>query len=149
MQGFLPKSNYPCSRPAEIDIAHWLKVDYPGLAQLLGYTVTPESAVPGEEINVTLFWQVTSTTERDYVVFVQLLWGDDERAGNRDTHPGLGRYPTSRWEPGEVVRAQFDMFVPHDAGPGDYSVSLNLVDESGASGEDTFMLAPVAVTGAE
>ena len=57
-------------------------------------------------------------------------------------------YPTGRWLPGEVVRAQFDLFVPHDAGPGDYSVSLNLVDESGASGQDTFTLAPIQVTGA-
>jgi hypothetical protein len=57
-------------------------------------------------------------------------------------------YPTSRWQPGEVVRAHFDLFVPNDITPGKYAVSVNLVDESGAPGEGTVILAPVEVTGA-
>ena len=32
------------------------------------------------------------------------------------------------WEPGEVVRAQFDLFVPGDAAPGDYAGALHFRD---------------------
>jgi hypothetical protein len=54
-------------------------------------------------------------------------------------------YPTGEWEPGEIVRAQFDLFLPGDVAPGDYRVSLGLLDEVGTSEEGTFTLAPISV----
>jgi hypothetical protein len=54
-------------------------------------------------------------------------------------------YPTTNWEPGEVVRAQFDLFIPGDAPPGEYRVRLHLLDETGSPGTDTLDLAPVSV----
>jgi hypothetical protein len=54
-------------------------------------------------------------------------------------------YPTGQWEPGEVVRAQFDLFLPGDVAPGDYRLSLRLLDEVGTPGGATFTLAPISV----
>ncbi len=62
------------------------------------------------------------------------------------TFPAAGvDYPASRWEPGEIVRAQFDLFLPGNASPGDYRVSLRLLDGSGATIEGEVSLAPVSV----
>ena len=77
---------------------------YPGLANLLGFEFSPDSAVPGERFDVTLFWQVLGETEENNSLFVQLVDGNGERIAGRDTHPGLGRYPTSRWQEGEETK---------------------------------------------
>jgi len=86
-----------------VEIEHRLDVDYPGLAKLLGYSLSPEIATPGGTVMVTLFWQVTGTTDDNYVEFVQFVQEKDQVVGGRDTHGGLGRYPTSRWLPGQII----------------------------------------------
>jgi hypothetical protein len=116
----------------EVKPAHWLKVEYPGLAQLLGYDVTPASAVPGAVVSVTLYWQVTGTTDENYVEFVQLIGENDVRVGGRDTHPGLGRYPTSRWQPGQVIADTIPIPINADArGPAGLRLDLGLHDGDG------------------
>jgi hypothetical protein len=61
-------------------------------------------------------------------------------------------YPTTRWEPGEIVRAQFDLFLPGDAPAGEYHVSLRLLDEAEVLASpidspwgEVFTLSPVSV----
>jgi hypothetical protein len=39
--------------------------------------------------------------EDDYVYFVHILGREERILGARTTHPGLGRYPTRRWVPGD------------------------------------------------
>ena len=84
-------------------IEHRLDAEYPGVAKLLGYSLDPESAVSGETVNVTLYWQAIGPPQVNYTEFVQLIGDNDVVWGGRDTHPGLGRYPTKRWRPGEVI----------------------------------------------
>lgn len=84
-------------------IEHRLDAEYPGVAKLLGYSLDPESAAPGETVNVTVYWQVTGKPQANFTEFVQLIGDKDVVWGGRDTHPGLGRYPTKRWLPGQVI----------------------------------------------
>ena len=115
----------------------------------LGHDYDPDTPLqPGDPLHVVLTWQADSQPEQDWRVALRMApTGDRTAIIAEGIFPAAGAdYPTSRWLPGEVVRAQFDLFVPDDAGPSDYSVSLNLVDEGGASGEDTFTLAPIKVT---
>ena len=117
----------------------------------LGHAHDPDTLLqPGDPLHVVLTWQADSQPQQDWRVALRLApTGDRIATIAEGIFPAAGvDYPTSRWLPGEVVRAQFDLFVPDDAVPGHYSVSLNMVDESGASGEGTFLLAPVEVTGA-
>ena len=128
---------------------------YPGLANLLGYELSSESAVPGERIDVTLFWQVTGETEENNSLFVQLVDGDGERVAGRDTHTGLGRYPTSRWQPGEIIQDTVPLYIPADAqGPQGVSLNIGLRDEQGdllltAAGQDTVSLETIRLAGVE
>ncbi len=116
----------------EVEITHPLEVEYPGLARLLGYDVAPGSAVPGERLDVTLYWQVTGTTEKNYVEFVQLVRADGTRIAGRDTHAGLGRYPTSRWEPGQIIVDTVPLHIDPDAvGPDGLRLDMGLHDEEG------------------
>ena len=117
---------------AELTIGHPAEVVYPGLATLLGYDLQPETAVPGQTLTVTLYWQVTGATAENYPLFVQLVSGDGQRVAGRDTHPGLGRYPTSRWQPGQIIADAIPMPIPADAGgPTGVVLTLGLRDGDG------------------
>ncbi|GAB4543272.1 MAG: hypothetical protein Kow0063_36290 [Anaerolineae bacterium] len=114
----------------------------------LGHRYAPDTALrPGDPLHVVLYWQAQSWLQRDWRLELQLIPAarpDLVLAGGVFPAAGVG-YPTTRWEPGEVVRAQFDLFLPGDAPPGTYRVSLRLVDEHRSPGRETYTLAPISV----
>jgi hypothetical protein len=69
------------------------------LARLLGYQITPATIKPGGTVEVTVYWQALTRTDQNYVIFVHFLSDEGPMIAQYDTHPGLGRYPTSAWEP--------------------------------------------------
>jgi 4-amino-4-deoxy-L-arabinose transferase-like glycosyltransferase len=69
--------------------------------RLLGHKLDRHRAQPGEEIRVTLCWESLASMEEDFAYFVHFLGPEESIVGARTTHPGLGRYPTSRWSPGD------------------------------------------------
>jgi hypothetical protein len=90
-------------------------VTYPGLARLIGYDTAPDPPYPGDTLRVTFYWEVLDRPDEDYVFFVQVFGRGGVKLGGRDTHPGLGRYPTSRWQPGEVIADTVPVPLPEDA----------------------------------
>ncbi len=119
---------------------------YPGLANLVGYDLSSETAVPGQKFEVTLYWQVTGTTDENHSLFVQLVDNQGERIAGRDTHPGLGRYPTSRWQIGEIIEDKIPLYIPEEvAWPQGVSLNVGLRDQDGRllptiTGQDTISL---------
>jgi len=69
--------------------------------RLVGENLSSHRAKPGEEVTITLCWESLAVMEQDYVYFVHLLGQEERIIGARSTHPGLGRYPTSRWSVGD------------------------------------------------
>jgi 4-amino-4-deoxy-L-arabinose transferase-like glycosyltransferase len=72
-----------------------------GSIRLLGYDVDRDRVLPGGEVAVTLCWEALAPMEEDFVYYVHIIGPGEDKAGARDTHPGLGRYPTGRWSPGD------------------------------------------------
>jgi 4-amino-4-deoxy-L-arabinose transferase-like glycosyltransferase len=110
--------------PAEIDaIPNPVRVDFgssPGttetaVARLLGYQVTPTEITPGDVVEVTLYWEALARTEQNHVVFVHLMSDTRAMMAQRDTYPGLGRYPTTAWDPGAVFADTYRVHVPETA----------------------------------
>ena len=83
-----------------------------------------ESAVGvGKIVRVTLWWQAVRDMQRDYTVSLQLL----DEAGivaQTDRQALAGVYPTSRWQPGEVVSDTMAIVVPESVLPGEYPLIL-------------------------
>ncbi len=81
--------------------------------KILGYTLESARMQRGKKYQVTFYYQVLKKVEKDYMVFVH---GDYSiTAGhriNRDHLPMRGFYPTSEWQPGEVIRDQWTLVVP-------------------------------------
>jgi mannosyltransferase len=114
----------------------------------LGHSYDPDTPLhAGDPLHVVLYWQAQSRSQTDWQVALRLAPAANPAAPVAEgTFPAAGvNYPTTRWEPGEIVRAQFDLFLPGDASPGDYRASLRLLDESGAAIGDEVSLAPVSV----
>jgi hypothetical protein len=51
-----------------------------------------------------LYWQATTSLDIDYTVFVHSLDAEGRLIGQADGPPVAGHYPTSRWQPGEIVQ---------------------------------------------
>ncbi len=82
------------------------------VARVLGYRVTPDAVTPGGVLEVTVYWRALARPEQNYVVFVHLLSQVGTMVAQRDTHPGLGRYPTTTWEPGVIFADTYRLHVP-------------------------------------
>jgi len=103
------------------------------LARLRGYDLGQEGIKPGQTVRVTLYWEVLGETTTDYVLFAQLFGRGEAKVGQRDTYPGLGHYPTSFWQTGQVIADEVHIPVASDAaGPSRLRLDVGLYErESG------------------
>jgi len=93
---------------------------------LLGYDLEVKEARPGDTLHLTLYWQAQREMDEDYTVFVHLIDGEGTIWGQKDGWPEGGFYPTSFWDPGEVVRDQYDLVIDPPALPGLYRFEVGL-----------------------
>jgi hypothetical protein len=125
-----------------------------GTLRLLGYdryklshSHDPDTPLnPGDPLHMVLFWQTHSRPQVNWQVAIELISTKSASPIVQGVFPAAGvTYPTAEWEPEEVVRAQFDIFLPGDVAPGSYQMRLRLLDESGTPERDTIDLASVQV----
>jgi mannosyltransferase len=95
---------------------------------LLGYTVGSETAVPGDILPITLFWETAEPLAIRYKVFIHLVDNGGPPLAQRDSEPGGGLALTTTWPAGETVVDNHGLFLPPDLPPGDYRLLLGLYD---------------------
>ena len=93
--------------------------------QLLGMDLAEEN----DKLSVTLYWQADEPIDNSYKVFLHL---QDAQSGEimaqSDAIPRDWTYPTTRWQPGEVVRDV--VILPIENVPqGVYEINVGLYDE--------------------
>ncbi len=89
---------------------------------LYGFDLSAETLAPGGTLFVTLYWHTTEHIMADLTAFAHLGTGLDGSplVAQRDGTPCDGLYPTSAWQPGEVVPDSFAITLPEDASPREY-----------------------------
>jgi 4-amino-4-deoxy-L-arabinose transferase-like glycosyltransferase len=97
------------------------------VARLLGYTVDTRHAVPGGYVELTLIWQALEPTSVDYHTFTHLHDGEVMR-GQLDGQPVCDSFPTSRWQPGQIVVDPYRIPIWGDASLGRVSLLIGLYD---------------------
>jgi hypothetical protein len=94
----------------------------------LGYD-SQASVRAGEDLGVTVYWQVRQEMEESYKVFVHLY----DQAGNimaqQDRIPGLGARPTTTWEAGEIVADRLLVPIDSAAPAGAYRLAVGLYNQ--------------------
>jgi 4-amino-4-deoxy-L-arabinose transferase-like glycosyltransferase len=94
--------------------------------RLLGYDLKADRVNAGSSLNVVLYWEALGPVGANYTVFVQVLDGEEQIRGQGDGPPVGGFYPTSFWDPGEVVVDEHEALIFDDAAPGTYRLAVGL-----------------------
>jgi len=92
-----------------------MDVQFGEAAKLLAYHVTPSATHPGDEIDVTVTWEVVEPTPIPFAVFIHLVNEQGALIAQRDTYAGLGTYPSNWWRPGHVFTETYRVFLPETA----------------------------------
>jgi hypothetical protein len=120
--------------------------------KLLGHTpplLSPFSSPPSPHLSITLYWQAVTAPE-PLIRFVQLIGPDGQVYGQQDSAPDFGNYPTSLWQPEEVVSERVNFPVQPERPGGNYTLHIGLYQP--ATGERLHLrsgLDHIEITGPE
>lgn len=89
---------------------------------LVSSELSQATAVPGEQIEVTVQWRAPQPLETNYAVRLALLDGTGEPIGEQ-TVP-ISPYPSSKWQRGEEVTSKYWFVLPADLEKARYWVSI-------------------------
>ena len=93
----------------------------------LGYEHHPAEPIhPGDAVHLDLYWGAIRAPQADWQLTLQLLDSKGNILATQQTEPASVDYPTTNWELGEVVRGQYDIFIPPQAPRGSYRLKGQL-----------------------
>ncbi len=149
----------PESFAADTAVPNPSNVQFDNFAILRGYELDSTTLQPGGYLTLNLFWEVINQPPGNFLLFVHLI---DQETGTliaqRDTHPGLGSFPSSQWQPGDRfvdtirLHASETMYTPATAdlqiglyAPGENSYRLGVAAADGTFLGDSLPLSEIAV----
>ncbi|MFQ5421193.1 MAG: hypothetical protein ACE5EY_12625, partial [Anaerolineae bacterium] len=112
-----------------------------GQVQLLEYDINLENAVPGGQVEVTLYWEGIRPFTENYQVFTHLFAG--EVIAQHDGTPECNINPTTRWEPGQVIPDTHLIDIPPDAPTGPVTLLVGMYNL------ETLVRLPILATGSD
>jgi 4-amino-4-deoxy-L-arabinose transferase-like glycosyltransferase len=99
-----------------------------GPLQLLGFDVLRDHALlPGEAVEVDLFWQTLADPGEDFLPRLQLLDAEGRPVADQTEKPVAGTYPTAWWRAGDLVRDPHALPIPATVPAGRYRLALGLI----------------------
>ncbi|UJR81419.1 sulfatase-like hydrolase/transferase [Sandaracinus amylolyticus] len=102
-------------RAVPAGISHPTDIRYPGMFTLAGFDLPRTRFTTGDDIPLTFYYRVDAQISRDlfFLVDIEAPPGVRLPAHFHAWHwPLHSRYPTTRWEPGEVVRDPTPIVIP-------------------------------------
>jgi hypothetical protein len=125
----------PESFPNDISMGHPSRTDFGPEIELLGHDFEGGTVQPGQRLPLTLYWRAKEKVSGDYLVRLALRDEEGQTRTRQEERPLKGRYPTTAWEKGEIVRDQEDLIVRANAADGEYQVVVGLTLEGESLGE--------------
>ena len=129
-------------------------VQFDQLVTLAGYEVSRTAVHPGESLDIILYWEVNNQPPGNFLMFIHLTDSIGSLVAQRDTHPGLGNFPTSQWRPGDRFVERIRLWLPETAYAPEAAVlslgfyapeGYRLAVSNGNYRPDAFMLAQVGI----
>ncbi|MEZ4591613.1 MAG: glycosyltransferase family 39 protein [Chloroflexota bacterium] len=151
----------PVNQPADT-VTEFTPLDatFAGQYHLLGYTVTPEAPRSGQEVTLTLYWQLAPAPASDHLIetFIQVAPLDAEaQVAATSALLGTPRYPAPFWQPNETIVQPYTLTLPDDTPtPSLFWFNLVLLDEATqtrlpltGAGDNLLRVGPVPVLRAD
>ena len=88
-----------------------IKATFGGFAELVGYHLEPARIGLFDRLTVTLVWHAVAKTSHNYTLSLHLLDGADRSLGAVHSYPGHGNYATSLWQPGDIFRDTYALYL--------------------------------------
>jgi len=111
---------------SEEDAQHPLWRNFDDVLTFLGYRIHPNGVEAGTSLQVTLWWRAPHLMDRDYTLFIHMIGPDGRIWAQQDRLLQHGDYPTSMWLPGETVKSEYELQLPADAPPGEYTLKMGI-----------------------
>jgi hypothetical protein len=95
----------------------WLGIDWAGQVQ------------PGGTLEVTIYWRAVQRPDAVWHSFLHLYDAAGEKAAQADDHRPGGEYlPSTLWRPGDVIADSFQITLPADLPPGEYTLMVGFYE---------------------
>lgn len=95
--------------------------------ELSAYQIHTAKTGPGGKVRVTILWRALAAPGQDLALDARLVEEDGSPRASLGWVPAGGRYPSSRWSDGEVVRDQVELRVPLATPPGRALLEVGLL----------------------
>lgn len=111
-------------------IEHPVDIEFGDVLRLAGWDVRSEDGQKARQLRagsayeLRLVFRVLGTTPVDWEIFVHL--DGNAKRHNGDHEPVLGNYPTSLWQPGDVVVDRHRLVLERGSLPGTYTLFMGL-----------------------
>lgn len=100
------------------------QADFGGMAQLLGYEISPGP----DQLVLTLYWRAVNQVDRPYVVFNHLVDANGQIVAQADGRPQHGSPLMTCWQPGELYADQHVLPLKTPPSADLYRLSIGLYD---------------------
>ena len=111
---------------AEAEVPNPVHFNFGDKIALVGYDMDRRTALPGETIHLTLYWQALAEMEENYTVFTHVLGEENRIWAQEDSWPKNGEAPTSTWELGQTIADEYELVIYPDTPPDVYDVEIGL-----------------------
>ncbi|HIQ04355.1 MAG TPA: DUF2723 domain-containing protein [Anaerolineae bacterium] len=95
------------------------------VVDVVGYSVSGE-IWPGAKVVIDIYWRPRQPLNADYTSFVHLLDAAGKKVAQSDHRPGGNYYPSSLWQPGEMLRDRHRLMLPARLQPGGYRLLVGM-----------------------
>ena len=122
-------------KPEAVKPQHPLSIELgrPPVIALRGYTLSLEpgqsktnSESDSQNLKLELYWASLAATPTNWSIFVHLRNQSGETVAQKDGPAGGGRYPTSLWDPGEILVDELTILLLDELPAGEYSLVVGL-----------------------
>jgi hypothetical protein len=122
---FLGQDYHP---PPEMMVRQDLNASFGEQLRLVGYALSTDEPVPGQEIQMNLSWQALGP-EHNYTVFIHVVGDDGQGLTQLDGEPFEGLYSmVTHWPRDRAVTDTRKLTIPADTAPGRYRLVTGLYD---------------------
>lgn len=103
--------------------------DFDYKVRLLGFDLDETAPLPGETVQLTLYWQALDAMRDSYQVFIHILDDSDLTIwGQHDSIPGQGTLATDTWFKGEVISDVHPIVLDPKTPDGDYVIEIGFYE---------------------
>lgn len=95
---------------------------------LLGYGLSTTQPTPGGALCAVLYWKTAVSIPTDYTIFFHLVDPTGYVHTQRDSTPAQGFYPTTTWQPNQLIGDMHCLQIPPQLPPHTYGINVGLYD---------------------